>query len=91
MRGDLLLDRLSQLGVNLDTLEEYIKLVERLASEKHMGAEDLIDSALTTARGDKNPQLPDKIWIKGIMGTNQRESDWIIRRVMKNIMIRRQA
>ena len=50
VRGGNLLDKVNQLGVGLDDLEEYIKTAERISSEKEVEAERFVDSTIRLIR-----------------------------------------
>jgi len=46
IRGARLLDRVSELGVNLDRLESFIKLSERISSERGVEAERFVEASM---------------------------------------------
>lgn len=50
VRGGNLLDKVNQLGVGLEDLEDYIKTAERISSEKEVEAERFVDSTIRLIR-----------------------------------------
>ncbi|MEM1582850.1 MAG: hypothetical protein QXK89_10165 [Candidatus Bathyarchaeia archaeon] len=46
VRGSKLLEKLNQLGVSLEDLDNYVGLVQRISHEKGVGAEGFVESAM---------------------------------------------
>jgi len=50
VRGGILLDKVNQLGVGLEDLEDYVKTAERISSGKEVEAERFVESAVGLIR-----------------------------------------